>query len=119
MMGISWNNWPADFKRIMALPARDERKAYARQFYRDKFWVKAGCDILPARLDIAVFDFAVHSGVARATKMLAMSNDWRDYILGRMEFLASIGTGQNAKFLRGWMNRCLRLWRALSDYDRF
>lgn len=38
--------------------------------YRTKFWNVAKCGVLPAPLDLYVFDFAVNSGPSRAAKML-------------------------------------------------
>lgn len=53
---------------------RDEVKglseAEARQIYRRFYWDRVRGDELPAGLDLAVFDFAVNSGDARAARML-------------------------------------------------
>jgi lysozyme family protein len=38
--------------------------------YKRKYWDKVSGDLLPAGLDLAVFDFAVNSGPGRAAKML-------------------------------------------------
>lgn len=53
-------------KRSVRLIGMDEVEA----IYREQYWSKAGCDDLPAGLDYAVFDFAVHSGVQKAIKDL-------------------------------------------------
>lgn len=42
----------------------------AGRIYRSRYWNKVNGDALPAGLDLAVFDFAVNSGPARAAKML-------------------------------------------------
>ena len=39
-------------------------------FYQKAYWDKAKCDVLPSGVDYAVFDIAVHSGVARAVRIL-------------------------------------------------
>lgn len=39
-------------------------------FYKEKYWDKVKGDYLPAGVDHAVFDFAVNSGVSRASKSL-------------------------------------------------
>lgn len=40
------------------------------EIYKARYWLKAGCDQLPAGVDYAVFDYAVNSGVGRAVKTL-------------------------------------------------
>jgi lysozyme family protein len=44
--------------------------AEAGEIYRTRYWDKAGCNDLPAGIDHAVFDAAVHSGPGRAVRML-------------------------------------------------
>ncbi len=38
--------------------------------YENNYWKRAKCDHLPSGLDLAVFDWAVNSGVGRAAKKL-------------------------------------------------
>lgn len=38
--------------------------------YREGYWTKARCDELPQPVAVALFDYAVNSGVAQATKSL-------------------------------------------------
>ena len=45
-------------------------EAQAASIYRNRFWDKASCDLLPRGLDLAVFDSAVNQGPARAVKFL-------------------------------------------------
>jgi len=85
-----------------------------------------------------LFDYAVHSGISRAVRKLqTVINSFGQSILvdgdfgkktlkaldsigdykkvatalldERIKFLKSIGTGKNAEFLQGWLNRCQRL----------
>jgi lysozyme family protein len=44
--------------------------AQARAIYRAKYWNALACDRLPVGLDYAAFDYGVHSGVARAARVL-------------------------------------------------
>lgn len=44
--------------------------AEAEAIYHRDYWAKIDGDALPAGLDLAVLDFAVNSGVARAVEML-------------------------------------------------
>jgi len=60
-----------------------------------------------------LFDFAVNSGVARANRYLALSNNDLDIFLDKREiFYKRIAVGNNKRFLKGWLNRL----QALKDY---
>lgn len=45
-------------------------RAEAAAIYRRNYWELAGCDRLPPGVDLAVFDYAVNSGVDRASRAL-------------------------------------------------
>lgn len=45
----------------------------AKEIYRRDYWYRCKCDLLPDALSVAVFDFAVNSGVKRAIKYLQTS----------------------------------------------
>lgn len=55
---------------VNAADVRAISKSEATAIYRRHYWEMVACDSLPAGLDLAVFDFAVNSGVARATRAL-------------------------------------------------
>ncbi|TDB43269.1 glycoside hydrolase family 108 protein [Photorhabdus luminescens] len=61
--GISQRSYP--HLKIAALTEDDATTLY----YRD-FWLKAGCDKLPAGLSLAVFDAAVQHGIKPAVQQL-------------------------------------------------
>jgi lysozyme family protein len=113
LYGITQNNFPKEFEEISKIKTPEYRLAYAKDFYKKEFWDKAGCDDLVDRLDTVVFDFAVNSGISRAMRLLAETQDWQEYLFNRIDFLTEIGRGSNLKFLRGWINRCITLWKAL------
>jgi glycosyl hydrolase family 108 len=48
--------------------ATPELDALVGDLYRRKYWDVCGCDALPVAEALALFDFAVHSGVTRALK---------------------------------------------------
>jgi lysozyme family protein len=60
-----WRGKPVTKADVKALTV-DEASA----IYRAKYWTVAGCDRLPAGLDMIVFDMAVNSGPARAVRTL-------------------------------------------------
>lgn len=97
--------------------------AEAHDLFEALYWRTAGCDRLQWPLSLAVADFAFHSGVSRARRMLLR-------IIGSGESLPTIGNEQArvlaleltaarraflsllptfARFGRGWLARCDRL----------
>lgn len=55
----------------------------AKEIYRRDFWLQAKCDRYPDALSVAVFDYAVNSGVSRAIKdMQAAMNLKADGVAG-------------------------------------
>lgn len=62
-----------DWRISQGLPKRSVR--YINDYevgkiYRAQYWDKCCCDDLPAGVDYAVFDFAINSGVNRASRFL-------------------------------------------------
>ena len=49
---------------------RDLTQEDVAPIYEKNYWGRAKCDHLPSGLDLAVFDWAVNSGVGRAAKKL-------------------------------------------------
>ena len=49
---------------------RDLTQEDVAPIYEKNYWGRANCDHLPSGLDLAVFDWAVNSGVGRAAKKL-------------------------------------------------
>ncbi len=84
-----------------------------KDIYWFNYWVKAKCgEIDIPAVAIAVFDFAVHSGVRRATYSLATCQykhlqnfNVSKYIDAREAYLIKIGRGSKQVFLKGWINR--------------
>lgn len=113
--------------------SEDELKA----IYRNLYWNKVQGDLLPVGVDLAVFDFAVNSGVSRAAKVLqGLVGVPMDGVIGpqtikaaqdhqfglvdklcdsRMAFLRSLKTFPT--FGRGWTNRVTKV-RAISKNMR-
>lgn len=99
--GISKRAYPSlDIKNL----TRDE----AVEIYRRDYWVKAGCDRLEWPDCLVVFDTAVNMGTVKATAIKAKAFNWSDYLFMRIEYYADLN---QPAFLRGWINRCLALWR--------
>ena len=49
---------------------KDLTKEDVAPIYEKNYWLRAKCHQLPSGLDLAVFDWSVNSGVARAAKKL-------------------------------------------------
>lgn len=61
------------YRRNKGLEERSVRQitnAELTDIYKKQYWLVAGCNLLPAGLDYAVFDYAVNSGPGRAVKDL-------------------------------------------------
>lgn len=119
-----WVGHPVNEKQMRALTISDVAPLYKR-----KYWDACNADELPPGLDYTVFDFAVNSGVGRATKSLqscmgllpdgglgpvtlATANQYRgpklktlveQYCDSRLQFLKSLKTWP--VFGKGWENR--------------
>lgn len=113
----NWGITIADAKKYWKknATAEDVRKMpldIAVDIYRSKYWKTSyyDCDKLNAGVDLAVFDFGVNSGPARAAKYLKSSiggtdvetiNKIFDQRLAFLQGLSTWGT-----FGKGWTNRC-------------
>jgi lysozyme family protein len=91
----------ADLRRLTAKEAAP--------VYRAAYWLAAGCDRLPAGLDLMVFDAAVNQGPSRARRFAAEATEgpvWR-----RIEAVRRLREGHYRSlstfpvFGRGWLRR--------------
>lgn len=80
----------------------------ATEIYRRDYWVKAGCDRLEWPDCLVVFDTAVNMGTAKASAIKGRAFNWSDYLLIRIQYYVDLN---QSAFLRGWINRCLAVWR--------
>jgi len=72
MCGVTWRTYN-DYRASRGLPPRDVRQIERHEIldiYWGQYWTPAGCEHMPAGLDLAVFDFAVNSGPVTAMKHL-------------------------------------------------
>lgn len=123
-------------RRDSGLPPRDVWKIGQDEvaaIYRSRYWDAVKGDALPAGVDYAVFDFAVNSGVARASRFLqrvvGVAEDGKigpvtlaavrardanalvaDLCCARQAFLQALPTF--ARFGRGWSRRCAEVQAA-------
>lgn len=81
----------------------------AKEIYHRDYWLKSGCEKIASGLDIVVFDTAVNCGVARASALLGITHDYRDYLFLRLGYYASLGIAKH--FLTGWVRRVIDLWK--------
>jgi lysozyme family protein len=113
-----------------------------RDIYKKRYWDIAFCNLLPQKLAISHFDWAVNAGVNRAIKTLqqvvGVSSDGRVGPLTLQAIIAATaknkeyelcdrynavrescyrrwGVGSQAVFLAGWMNRLNALRRELKS----
>lgn len=105
-------------------PVRQLAQSELEAIYRRDYWDRCRCDDLPSGVDLAVFDFAVNSGPARAIKYLqGVVGVTQDGVIGphtiaaaeampdcgvklcdaRLAFMKRLGTWST--FGRGWSDR--------------
>lgn len=78
--------------------------------YKTRYWGACNCSSLPEKNAIALFDFAVNSGVARAQRYYQNSQgDLAKFLNDRESFFKQIGVGSQSVFLKGWLNRMAAL----------
>lgn len=87
-----------------------------QEVYYEEFWQPVGGKELPAPLAIAAFDFAVHSGVDRAKRYLAMAeDDLLTYLELRRSFLENLAKSPSQSVFRnGWLSRINALQKYLN-----
>lgn len=78
-------------------------KEEAIDIYRRYYWNAVSGDNIMAGMDLAVFDFGVNSGPARANAYYEKYKDINSYMDAREKFLRSLKTFKT--FGKGWMNR--------------
>lgn len=98
---------------------RNLTETVARSIYLKFYWKPAGCDSLPAGVDLMVFDIAVNSGIGRAHTLLDQANTGTP--TARIEALhkARMGFWRRLKtwpvFGKGWTNRETAIRQAALD----
>lgn len=99
------------------------RQTEVRNIYRSLFWAPCRASLLPAGLDLALFDFAVNSGPVRAIRHLqALLGVRRDGLIGpvTLRAVARRSTdGGTSRLIRGLCDRRLGFLRTLSGFSRF
>jgi lysozyme family protein len=111
---------PADLDRALreSVPLRELRDA----LYRERYWTPLGLDACPWPLNLAAFDYAVHSGVARAAgdlanaKLFSSPTEGAGYLTERRAlFLLRLVARKPSqeKYLRGWFARIVALMREI------
>lgn len=85
----------------------------ARQIYLDRYWNVLNCDFMEYPLDMVLFVQGVNLGVERARGFMNKSNGIFDFFMLNLNHYATREKPQRDKYLAGWVNRLIKLWRAL------
>jgi lysozyme family protein len=88
----------------------------AGEVYREMYWDAINGDLMPFPASMAVFDFAVNSGVSRALRFWSdASQDLKTFQAARVDFLTSLQTFNT--FGRGWIRRVNDLNKELAKHN--
>lgn len=104
--------WGVSKKAYPDLIIKDLTKDECISIHKRDRWDAMGCDDLPDKLDICVFDCALNMGITRAKVYLEQTQDWRDYLMLRIQRYNDLGKTY-PMFIRGWLNRAISLWKTL------
>jgi lysozyme family protein len=85
----------------------------AKNIYYNDYWLKADCDHYFFPANYLMFDTAVNMGISRANDFFAISENWQDYLLNRINFYNELPTARY--YLRGWVNRVTSLYRFIKE----
>lgn len=70
-------------------PMRDLPLCIAKDIYARKYWLPAGCELVPAAIRFDLFDMAVNSGPVQSIKTLQRAvGEAPDGVIGRLTLLA-------------------------------
>ena len=104
--GISKRAYPdIDIKNLTLDEAKD--------IYYHDYWLKADCDHYFFPANYLMFDTAVNMGISRANDFFAISENWQDYLLNRIDYYKGLPTARY--YLRGWVNRVMDLYRFIKE----
>jgi lysozyme family protein len=110
----SWVGHTVDEKQMRALTP-----ALVAPLYKKKYWDRVSGDALPTGLDMAVFDFAVNSGVGRAAKMLQeLLGVTQDGVIGP-QTLAKVVEKDSSQLIADYNAKRLAFLQALPHWDTF
>lgn len=91
----------------------------ARAIYHRDYWLRCKCEFLPDALSVAVFDYAVNSGVKRAIKDLQRSLGVSvDGIIGNQTVCAANRIPQR-KVLSDYLDKRLNYLMSLKSWARY
>ena len=98
--GISKRSYPDVDIRALTKPQ-------AIEIYRKDYWLPSGAVAAPWPLCLAILDAAVLQGPRMARTWAADGPSLAEYCFRRLRALAQI---KGSPWLRGWVNRIVRLW---------
>lgn len=99
---------------------RDLTVAEAGEIYRARYWQPIRGDALPPGVDLAVFDFAVNSGPARAVKALqSVLGVAQDGIIGPATLAALASAPGAVEVITDLCDARMRFLRSLSTWPTF
>jgi hypothetical protein len=94
-------------------------KDQAKEIYRKRYWTFCDCDSLPYPWDVIAFDAAVNLGPKRELSLRDGTGTPEEFHMRRIEYYTNLATQKPnmQKFLRGWVNRVVQLWKETNKED--
>ena len=105
-----------EMKELIDKGKKDEAYGIAREIYYNEYWLKVGCDTFPHPFNIILFDTAVNCGWGMAIKLLDVYEDWRDYLLKRLEYYTECETA--SKHMWGWSRRLVSVYNYVKGGEK-
>lgn len=87
--------------------------------YRERYWLKARCDVLPSGVDLMVFDVAVNSGPKRAVQFLQRCLGLADDGVFGPATLNALRVAEAVTLIRRYAAERERFLRSLETFDTF
>lgn len=93
-----------------------------REIKKTQYWDKVNGDRLPAAIDFLAYDYAIHSGVVKASKDLQRSLGFTgkdvDGIIG-LNTIAAVSKANLSKLVEDYSARRLTFLRGLADWPKY
>ena len=104
----------AEMKWLIDHGKQKEAFQICKKTYKEKYWDRLNCGILPFPFCLVVFDCAINPGQGAAKRFLDEASGWEDFLLRRIEYYSD---KNNKKYIRGWIKRTIDIYKRIKNLD--